>query len=70
VQAYFTPKVPLGMRRLLALARLARGLASLANEAEVSISIVDRAAKLLGLRQNLSLPIQPAIKPIEPIPSS
>jgi len=67
IQAYFTKKVPLGMRRLFALSRLARGLASLENEAEVSISIVDRAAKLLGLSQNLSLLIEPVIVPIEPI---
>ncbi len=69
VLAYFTKKVPMGMRRLFALARLARGLASLENEAEVSVLMVDRAAKLLGLSQNLSLPIQPVIEPIEPIPS-
>jgi len=67
VLAYFTQKVPLGMRHLFALSRLARGLASLENEAEVSIAIVDRAAKLLGLSQNLSLPIQPVIEPVKPI---
>lgn len=69
VIAYFTKKVPMGMRRMFALARLARGLARLENEEVVSISIVDRAAKILGLSQNLSLPIQPVIEPIKPIPS-
>ncbi|MEA5489687.1 MULTISPECIES: hypothetical protein [Pseudanabaena] len=68
IQAYFTQKVPLGMRRLFALSRLARGLASLENETEVSLVIVDRAAKILGLSQNLSLPIAPVVVPIEPIP--
>jgi len=68
IQAYFTKKVPLGMRRLFALSRLARGLASLENEAEVSIAMVDRAAKILGLSQNLSLPIAPVVAPIEAIP--
>jgi magnesium chelatase subunit D len=67
VHAYFTKKVPLGMRRLFALSRLARGLASLENEEVVSIAMVDRAAKLLGLSQNLSLPIQPVIEPVKPI---
>ena len=69
IQAYFTKKVPLGMRRLFALSRLARGLASLENEAEVSIAMVDRAAKMLGISQNLSLPIAPVIELIEQIPS-
>jgi magnesium chelatase subunit D len=68
IQAYFTQKVPLGMRRLLALARLARGLASLENAAEVSIAMVDRAAKILGISHNLSLPSQPVIEPIKPNP--
>ncbi len=68
VEAYFTKNVPSGMRCLFALARLARGLASLEKEAEVSIAMVDRAAKILGLSQNLSLPIAPVILPIEPIP--
>jgi len=69
IQAYFTKKVSLGMRRLFALSRLARGLASLENEAEVSIAMVDRAAKMLGISQNLSLPIAPVIELIEQIPS-
>ena len=67
VQAYFTKKVPLGMRRLLTLARLARGLASLDNEASISASVVDRAARLLGISQDLVLPTQPIIHVFEPI---
>jgi len=67
VQAYFTKKIPLGMRRLLTLARLARGLASLDNEVSVSVSAVDRAARLLGISQDLVLPTQTIIPMVEAI---
>lgn len=64
IQSYFEKKKPKGMRRLIVLGRLARGLAQLEDATEVSWEIVDRAAKILGLRQNL-----PLLKPSAPSPS-
>ncbi len=69
VQAYFS-KYPLGMRRLLTLARLARGLASLAGEDVVKIPTVDRAVRLLGISQNLSVPTSQVTTKQSSVPES
>lgn len=70
VQSYFTKKVPIGMRRLIVLTKMARGLARLEQETGVYWETVDDAAKLLGLRQEL-LSLEPSRPKVEPeLPSS
>jgi magnesium chelatase subunit D len=65
--AYFTESTSQGMRRELALLRLAQAQTQLAGLVEVTVQQVDRAAQLIGLKPPLPAerPIQPSTLPPE-----